>query len=87
LELHNLGATEGTITANNFNFALAAATASWLIDNLAAVATTAFPGPNPIYTKAVNKLWSWTSELTIDGTIPGWTPAWSYSGNLELLIQ
>jgi len=85
IQLANLTATEWTITADNFEFSVDAANAVWLISNLSATATGAFP--RQIYVKEANKLWSWSTKMAIKGTIPGWTPAGTYQGNLDLVIQ
>ena len=74
-----------SIDNDNFSFAVAAAGKTWQIAELGAT-NASFADTTTIYVKDVNKLWSWASTLTISWTVPGWTPSWTYTGALNLLI-
>lgn len=75
------------IAASNFSFSVTAVnTPTWYIGALAATGNT-FAADRTIYTKEANKLWSWTTSLSISWTVPAFTAAWTYSGNLNVLIQ
>ena len=89
LQLGDLLASEWTITADHFSIALTQTSLTWLISALPTLNTYNFANSGDsknIYTKELNKLWAWTWNLTVDWVIPGWTPSWSYTGNLDLLI-
>lgn len=89
LQLADVTASEWTITADNFSIAVVEVSHQWLISALPTTTTTNFTNattPISIYNKELNKLWAWTWTLTVGGVIPGWTPMWSYAGNLDLLI-
>ena len=88
LSLSNLTGGGNTIPYTGFQFKVDQATSQWQISNLQAKAYTTFASSNiSIYTKEANKLWKWTSVLTLSWTIPAWTPAWTYQGELNLTIQ
>lgn len=40
-----------------------------------------------IYTKLENTIWEWTWTLTLQWVIPGWTPGWTYTGTIDLILQ
>lgn len=75
-----------TIPNSNFYFAVAQATASWNVGNLAATGND-LSSVRTIFKKPQNKLWSWKTNLTISGTVPAFTAAWTYTGALELMVQ
>lgn len=88
LWLTNLTGGGNTIPYTWFQFKVAAANASWAISNLTEKPYTTFTQANiDIYTKAPNKLWYWSSVLTLSWTIPAWTAWWTYQGELNLTIQ
>lgn len=75
-----------SIAKGNFSFAVSGATHVWWIADLVATGNT-FASGHTIYTKAVNKVWSWSTTLTLSWTVPQFTPAWTYTGTLKLQVQ
>jgi len=75
-----------SIPKGNFSFSITAWTKSWNIAALTASGNT-FAADRTIYTKEANKLWAWTTSLSISWTVPAYTAAWTYTGNLQVTIQ
>ena len=76
------------IDDDNFSWSMAWVAVNWTLNSTdATVAEFNIGSPHVVYPKNANTVWEWSWNLTIRGTIPGSTPAWIYSGSLDLTLQ
>ena len=75
------------IPASGFNAQISSWEVQWSIWNLENQTITSLETSQPIYTKLENKIWILTGTLTLQWTIPGWTPWWIYTGSIDLTLQ
>ena len=87
-DLVNTWDTTKKIEDDNFSGSMA-----WVVykgtlnTGLDTVAEFNIGNPYVVYAKNANTAWVWSWNLTIRGTIPGSTPAWGYTGSLDLTLQ
>ena len=88
LTMKNLSSSIGTtIFASGFNAQISSGVVQWSIWNLQDGFYPSLASSQQIYSKEVNTIWEWIGVLTLQWTIPGWTPGWIYTGALELTLQ
>ena len=75
-----------SIDKSKFTFSLTNPTVTWSLLNWSTVNNT-FAEQRTLYNKALKKIWTWTWTLTISWTIPGSTPSWVYTWELDLILQ
>jgi hypothetical protein len=87
-DLVNTWDTTKIIEDDNFSGSMAWVSVTWTLNATAAtVAEFNIGNPHVVYVKNANTAWVWSGNLTIQGTIPGSTPAWTYTGSLDLTLQ
>lgn len=88
LHLDDLSNSAGIIIpASGFTWEITSGTKMWSIWELSNQIITWLDAQPKIYDKVVNTIGERTWTLTLWGTIPGWTPAWTYTGRLDLILQ
>lgn len=82
------GGTIGTIPSEQFTWVFSNITKEWTIStNLTPTDITFNTTGQHIYDKLVNTIWVLTWDLAIWWVVPGWTPAGTYTWELNLTIQ
>jgi len=76
-----------SIPASGFHAQISSGVVQWSIWNLQDGFYSSLSSSQQIYSKEINTIWVWTGTLTLQWTIPGWTPGWIYTGSLELTLQ
>lgn len=79
-------AANETIGKANFSFSLTNPTVTWSLTNWTTVNNT-FAEQRVLYNKGEKKIWIWTWTLAISWTIPASTPSWTYTWELNLVLQ
>lgn len=83
--LEHLTGAADTINANQFTWVISNVQLTWSLAN-PQTPTFNMATTTTVYPKVENQVWIWTWDLTIDGIIPGWKPAWSYTGTLNVSV-
>lgn len=78
-------ASNNPIGYANFTWDVSNVDTNWTLNSWHTASIT-FATPSSVYDKVVNTAWVWTWDLTIGGTIPGWTPAGTYTWNLYVIL-
>jgi len=80
-----------TIDRSNFSFNFTNPHANWSLETWSSVLKSftnqSFANQTTLYVKGQKKIWVWSGTLAIWWTIPAWTPSWTYTWELDLLIQ
>lgn len=76
-----------TIPASGFSGEITSWSKIWSIWDLANQIITGLNTQPKIYDKDAYTIWEWSGTLTLQGIIPGWTPAWTYTGTIDLVLQ
>ena len=88
LTMSNLYSNIGiSIPASGFNAQISSGVVQWSIWNLVDQTIVSLANSQEIYSKDEYTIWEWTGTLTLQWIIPGWTPAWTYTGSLHLTLQ
>lgn len=88
LRLYDLSSSAGIIIpASGFTWQISSGSKIWSIWELSNQIITWLDTQPVIYNKTGYTIWEWSGTLTLWGTIPGWTPAWTYTGRLDLILQ
>lgn len=74
------------ISKEHFNLSLTNPTVTWSLTAWTTVNNT-FAEQRVLYNKGQKKIWTWTWTLAISWTIPGSTPSWIYTWELDLVLQ
>ena len=87
-DLVNSGDSTKKIDDDNFSGSMAWVTTNWTLNTTDdTIAEFNIGNPHVVYSKNANTAWEWSWNLSIRGTIPGSTPAWTYTGSLDLTLQ
>lgn len=88
LRMSNLTNEDGiVIPASWFSWYITSWGVLWSIWNLNDKTLPTLNNQPVIYTKLENTVWEWTWTLTLQWVIPGWTPWWTYTGTIDLILQ
>lgn len=88
LFMSNLTNWDGVvIPASWFSWYITSWGVLWSIWNLTDQTLLTLDNQPIIYTKQRNAVWEWTWTLTLQWVIPGWTPGWTYTGKIYLMLQ
>ena len=79
--------TSNTIGRTNFIWNLTSVTTDWTLNSWSNKSNFNLGTATWVYIKNANTAGVWSWSLSIKWTIPGWTPAWTYTWNLNLTIQ
>lgn len=87
-ELVNTWDTTKKIPESRFSGSMAWVVVNWTLNTTdATVAEFNIGSPHVVYAKNATTAWEWSWNLKIRGSIPGSTPAWDYTGTLDLTLQ
>ena len=88
ISLTNLSWASDSIPVQNFTWTFSNFVKQGTIDNGIDLAEFIFSATTQsFYWKEANTIWELTWNLKIWWKVPGWTPAWTYTGTLDLVIQ
>lgn len=76
-----------SIASTNFTWVFGTFTKNWSLEDFTTTTIEFDTTGQTIYTKDINKIGSLSWNLTIWWVIPAWTPAWTYTGELNLTLQ
>lgn len=74
-----------TISGSNFTWSFVNVDVNWSLHDPADIINQSFS--IEAYNKPAKEVWQLTGTLKISWVIPGWTPEWTYTWELNLLIQ
>ena len=74
-----------TISGSNFTWSFVSVDVNWSLHDPADITNQHFT--IIAYDKPAKEVWQLTGNLKISWVIPGWTPEWTYTWELNLLIQ
>jgi len=88
LRMSNLTNSDDVIIPSSwFSWHITSGNTIWLIWALEDQTLLTLDNQPMIYTKAKNAVWEWSWTMTLQWIIPGWTPGWTYTGTIDLILQ
>ena len=88
LSMSNLSSAAGVIIpASNFSGQITSWITLWSIWNLEDKVLPTLNNQPIVYEKWENTIGEWSGTMTLQWIIPWWTPAWTYTGTIDLVLQ
>lgn len=83
--LENLSNWTESIAASQFTWVISNIRMTWSLTTWITPTFNMWQTKN-VYSKWTGQVWIWTWNLKIDGIIPAWKPAGTYTGNLNISV-